>query len=92
MYKYWKIKECKSKNSEIKFNSGDDITILESIKRFGNIKNKKENNQNNLNINVLDFNLQNIKCVKKLNDSFGCSHEYIPDCIYFLFQKNKNMY
>jgi len=37
----------------------------------------------------LDFNLQNIKYVKKLNDSFGCSHEYIPDCICFFISKKE---
>jgi len=37
----------------------------------------------------LDFNLQNIKCVKKLSDSFGCSHEYIPDCICFFISKKE---
>ena len=77
-----KIKECKSTNLEIKFNSGnDDITILESIKTFGNINSKKENNQNNININVLDFNPQNIKFVKKITNSFGFYDNHCYDCI-----------
>ena len=83
-----KIKECKSTNSEIKFNSGnDDNTILELIKTFGNINNKKENNQNN--INILDFNPQNIKCVKKITDSFGCYHNRVYDCICFFISKKE---
>ena len=84
-----KIKECKSTNKEIKFNSGDDITILESIKSFGNINSKKENNQNNININVLDFNHQNIKYVKKISDYFGCNSTYVYDCITFFISRKE---
>ena len=87
-----KIKECKSTNEEIKFNSDNDITILESIKKFGNINIKKEKNQNNVNINVLDFNPQNIKFVKKITDSFGCIYNYVYDCICFFISKKMNMY
>ena len=61
-----KIKECKSTNKEIKFNSDNDITILESIQSFGNIYSKKENNQKNININILNFKPKNIKFVKKI--------------------------
>ena len=53
-----KIKKCKSINLEIKFNSGNDKTLLESIKIFGTINNKENNNNDN--INFLNFNLQNI--------------------------------
>ena len=83
-----KIEECKSINSEIKFNSDNDETILESIKRFGNINCKKENN-NNDNINVLDFNPQNIKFVKKISDSFCCTHNYVYNCICFFISKKE---
>ena len=84
-----KIKECKSTNTQIKFNSGnDDIIILESIKKFGNINSKKESN-NNDNINILDFNPQNIKFVKKITDSFCCSHNYVYDCICFFISKKE---
>ena len=82
-----KIKECKSTNKEIKFNSGnDEITILELIKKFGNINSKKENN-NNDNINILDFNPQNIKFVKKITDSFDCSDSYEYNGICFFISK-----
>ena len=62
-----KIKEFNSNNIEIKFNSDDGISLLESIKQFGTINKKEENNniQNNINISILDFNPQKINCVKK---------------------------
>ena len=85
-----KIKECKSTNKEIKFNSGnEDINILESIKIFGNINNKKENNQNNINVNILDFNPENIKFVKKISDSFDCAYNCVYDCICFFISKKE---
>ena len=85
-----KIKECKSKNTPLNFNSGnDDITIIESIKKFGNISNKKENNQNNININALNFNPKNIKFVKKISDSFDCTNNYAYDCICFFISKKE---
>ena len=85
-----KIKKCKSTNSEIKFISGnDDITILELIKRFGIINSKKENIQNNINTNILDFYPQNIKFVKKISDSFGCYSRYVIDCVCFFISKKE---
>ena len=83
-----KIKKCKSINLEIKFNSGNDKTLLESIKIFGTLNNKEKNNNDK---NILNFNLQNIKFVKKITDSFYCPHNYIYDCICF-FISNKNEY
>ena len=51
-----KRKQFSSIDSQIKFNSSnDENTILEMIKKFGNVNSKKENN-NNDNINILDFN------------------------------------
>ena len=84
-----KIKECKSINTEIKFKSNNYINIIELIKNFGNINNEKEKNQNNININVLDFNLENIKYLKKITDSFGCFHNFIYDCVCFFISKKE---
>ena len=88
-----KIKECNSKNSEIKFNSINEILFLESIKTFGSIDNKKEkkNIQNNININILDFNPQNIKSIKTISDAYGRHNYYICDNLCFFISK-KNEY
>ena len=89
-----KIKKFNSIDIQLKFNSGDDdITILESIKRFGNINNNKENNKNdnnNVNINVLNFNIQNIKFVKKISSSCGNGgNNNVYDSICFFISKKK---
>ena len=82
-----KIKKCNSDDVELKFNSDDGISLLKSIKQFGLIK-KNNNVQNNININVLDFNPQYIKCIKKISDSFGNYHCYVYDGICFFISKN----
>ena len=43
-----------------------------------------------ININVLDFNPQNIKCVKKISDSFGCYDNYEYDNICFFISKKED--
>jgi len=84
-----KIKKCKSNKKELKFKSDEGISLLESIKNFGLINTEDYNNvQNNININILDFNPQNIKCIKKVGDSFGNAHNYIYDGICFFISKN----
>ena len=60
---------------------------MKSIKQFGLIK-KNNNVQNNININVLDFNPQYIKCIKKISDSFGNRDYYLCDGICFFISKN----
>ena len=61
-----KIKKFSLIDSQIKFNlSHDEIIIFETIKTFGHMNNDKEDNQNNINIG--DFNPQNIKFVKKIS-------------------------
>ena len=84
-----KIKESKSTNSEIRFISDNVDIILDSIKTLGNINCEKENNQNNININVLDFEPQNIKFVKKISDSFCYYNSYIYDGICFFISKKE---
>ena len=90
-----KIKECNKMNSQIKFNSDEkELILLESIDTFGTIGSKEENycNQNNININVSDFNPQNIKFVKKITDSCGYGGNcFVYDGICFFISK-KNEY
>ena len=86
-----KIKKFNSIDSQIKFNSSnDEKIILESIKTFGNINiNKEEDNKNN--INIVNFNPQNLQFVKKITDSCGYGNTYVYDCLCFFISK-KNEY
>ena len=85
-----KIKKFSSIDSEIKFNSNNnERIILDSIKIFGNINKKEEDNQNN--INIVDFTPQNIKFVKKISECFGYGNSYVYDCACFFISK-KNEY
>ena len=74
----------------MKFISEDESSLLESIKQFGLITKGIYNNvQNNININILDFNPQNVNCIKKIGGSFGCDQSSVHDCICFFISKNK---
>ena len=85
-----KIKKSKSNNVELKFISEGEILLLESIKKFGLITTGiSKNVQNNINTEVLEFNPQNIKCIKKIGGSFGCYHDYVIDALCFFISKNK---
>ena len=85
-----KIKECNSKNIEMTFNSNDEVLLLESIKTFGSISNKEENKNmtKNVNINILDFDPQNIKNIKTISESYGYFNQYICDNLCFFISKN----
>ena len=85
-----KIKKSKSNNVELKFISEGEILLLESIKKFGLITTGiSKNVQNNINTEILEFNPQNIKCIKKIGGSFGCANTYVIDAICFFISKNK---
>ena len=79
-----KIKECKLKDIKLKFNY--EGSLLESIKYFGSINNGE--NINNVQININDFNPQNIKFIKKITDSFGVYNNYLYDKVCFFISKN----
>jgi WD40 repeat protein len=83
-----KIKESKTSNMEIRFNSDDEIALLKKIKEFGVIK-KDNNVQNNININVDDFNPQDISVVKKISDHCAYGDSYLYDGLCFFISKNK---
>ena len=82
-----KIKESKSSNIEIKFSSDEEMALLKKIKEFGVLK-KDNNVQNKININIDNFNPQNINLVKKLSDHCGYGDSYIYDGICFFVSKN----
>ena len=86
-----KIKKFSSIDLQIKFNSSnDEKIILESIKTFGHINNKEEEDNKN-NINIVEFNPQNIKFVKKISVRCGYGNGYIYDSLCFFISK-KNEY
>ena len=86
----YRIKESYSNNIEIKFNSDGETTLLQSINYFGIINKIEKNNniQNSINLNVLGFNPQNIKYIKKISDSFGIFDGFVNDGICFFISKN----
>ena len=89
-----KIKNCSLLNFQIKFSiEGNEEKFLELIKKFGNIYNKETNKiYPDINININDFNSENIKCIKKISDycGFGGNY-YVHDGICFFISK-KNEY
>ena len=88
-----KIKKAKSVNSQIKFSSEEsENNILESIKKLGviSLKDNKFEIQD-ININVIDFNIDNINCIKKISDHFDyhCNGYVYDNLCFFISKKNE---
>ena len=87
------INNYNSNNLEIKFNNENEIDILESIKNFGSISDNKNDISPNINLNITNFNYENIKNIKKISDhcGYGGNTDYICDQLCFFISK-KNEY
>lgn len=84
-----KIRDCNSNNITIKFKVDNEEPLLQAVKQLGMIyKIKSKKVVNNINVNVTDFNPQDIKCIKKLSDAFGNNSSYTYDGLCFFVSKN----
>ena len=74
----------------MKFNSNDEVLLLETIESFGSINDKEENIniQNNININIIGFNPQNIKNIKQLSNLYSHDSRLCANLSFFI-SKNK---
>ena len=79
------LESYKSQDKKVKFFSQPD-DIINSIKILGTFD--KKINQQEVNIIVDNFNPQNLNCVRQISSNFGCSHNYVFDCICFFISKN----
>ena len=80
------LERYKSQDKKLKFISEPD-DIINIIKKLTSFDNKKINQQE-VNININNFNPQNLNCVRQISSNFGCSHNYVFDCICFFISKN----
>ena len=75
------LERYKSQDKKLKFFSQPD-DIINLIKNLGSFNNNKINQQE-VNININNFNPQNLNCVRQISSNFGCFHNYVFDCICF---------
>ena len=74
------IDNYKSQDKKLKFYShSDDIIYL--IKKLGTFD--KKINQQEVCININNFNPQNLNCLRQISSNFGCTSNYVFDCICF---------
>ena len=79
------IENYKSQNKKLKFYSDFD-DILDLIKKLGTFD--KKINQQEVCININNFNPQNLNCLRQISSNFGCTNNYVFDCICFFISKN----
>ena len=84
------IEKC-NLNSQINFENSE-LNMIEMIKQYGAIKNIIDLNSD-INININEFNTENIRCSKKISDNCGIAgYYYIYDSICcFKTKKNENI-
>ena len=79
------IDNYKSQDKKLKFYShSDDIIYL--IKKLGTFD--KKINQQEVCININNFNPQNLNCLRQISSNFGCYDSDVYDCICFFISKN----
>ena len=79
------IDNYKSQDKKLKFYShSDDIIYL--IKKLGTFD--KKINEQEVCININNFNPQNLNCLRQISSNFGCYDYDAYDCICFFISKN----
>ena len=82
------LEKSQKQNKKLNFYSPSD-EIKSLIKNYGNFNSFKEINQQEVNINIDNFNPDNLTCVKQITSNFGNGHYYCCDCVCFFISKNK---
>ena len=81
------MNKYKYNNKAIKFFSETD-KLLKLINLFGSIRsNENKINQQEVNINIDNFDPKKIKNIKKIVDNFGCGSAYVFDTMCFFISK-----
>ena len=80
------LEKYKSQDKKLNFISQPD-EIINLIKKLGTFDNKKINQQE-ININIDNYNPQNLNCIRQISSNFGCGNGYVYDCICFFISKN----
>ena len=83
-----KLKKNKSQKKKLHFFSQSN-ELINSIKKLGTFDNEEKINQQEVNINIDDYNPQNLNCIKQITNNFGCAHNYICDCVCFFVSKKE---
>ena len=63
--------------------------LINSIKKLGTFDNEEKINQQEVNINIDDYNPQNLNCIKQITNNFGCVNNYICDGVCFFVSKKE---
>jgi len=82
------LEKSRKENKKLKFFSQSD-EIINLIKNYGTFNNFKKLNQQEVNINIDNFNPSNLTCVKQIASNF---YSYTDDCfdsVCFFISKNK---
>lgn len=80
------VEGYKVKNKKLKFYSEPD-DLLSLIKKQGSFNNKNINQQE-ININIDDFNPQNLSCIKQISNNYGNSASNAYDGVCFFISRN----
>ena len=80
------IEKYKAKNKKVKFYCKPDY-LLSLIKIQGSFNNNNINQQE-ININIDDFNPQNFSCIKQISNNYGYACGYAYDGVCFFISRN----
>ena len=79
------IEKYKIQDKKLNFNCNIN-DIINLIKTFGSFN--KTINQQEVNININNFNPQNLNYIKQISSNYGCGHDYCYDSVCFFISKN----
>ena len=82
------LEKSQKENKKLKFYSQSD-EIISSIKNYGTFNNLKKINQQEININIDNFNPDNLNCVKLLVSNYYSYENNCFDSVCFFISKNK---
>ena len=81
------LEKSKSQNKKLNFFS-ESNELIKLIKKFGAFYSQIKLNQQEININIDNFNPQNLNCIKQISSNFGCYLCHVYDCLCFFVSKN----
>ena len=81
------IEKYKSKNKKLKFYSEPD-DLMNLIRKLGSF-NDNNINQQEINIDIEDYNPQKLSLIKQIKNNYGCSNDNIYDNLCFFISKNE---
>ncbi len=82
------LEKSKKENKKLKLYSQSD-ELISLIKNYGAFNNFKKLNQQEVNINIDNFNPDNLTCVKQIVSNYSCYDNNCFDSVCFFISKNK---